>query len=92
MKTQYHYITGIAPFSATPQADGVNILEELIADEGMKLTQNEEVPIEERIIASAVMLGRGCKSNEWKEITQEEAEGILRQQEEITSQNNNEDE
>lgn len=82
MKTQYHYITGIAPFSGTPQADGVNILEELIADDDKKLTQNEKLPIEERIIASAVMLGKGCTADEWIEITQEEADEILKQQEE----------
>lgn len=86
MKTQYHYITGIAPFSSTPQADGVNILEELIADEGKKLTQNAYIPIQERIIASAVMLGRGCSKDEWMEITQEEAEEILKEQEELNKQ------
>ena len=89
MKTQYHYITGIAPFSsATPQPDGVNILEEIIADEGKKLTQNAYIDIQERIIASAVMLGRGCSKDEWKEIPQEEADEILRQQEELAKQNN----
>lgn len=88
MKTQYHYITGIAPFSGTPQPDGVNILEEIIADEGKKLTQNAYIDIQERIIASAVMLGRGCSKDEWMEISQEEADEILRQQEELAKQNN----
>lgn len=88
MTTKYHYITGIAPFSVTPQADGVNILEELIADEGKKLTQNAYIPIQERIIASAVMLGRGCSPDDWMEITQQEAEEILKEQEELSNLEN----
>ena len=68
---------------STPKVDGVNVLEELIAEEGMKLTQNEYIPVEERIIASAVMLGKGCSSDEWIEITQEEAYKILKEQEEM---------
>lgn len=84
METKYHYINGIAPLSSTAQADGVNILEELIADEGKRLTQNEyNIPIQERIIASRVMLGKGRSKDEWIEITQEEADKILREQEEI---------
>lgn len=92
MKTKYHYITGIAPFSSTPQADGVNILEELIADDGMKLTQNEYIPVQERIIASVLMLGRGCSKDDWMEITQEEADKILKEQEELREKESNIDE
>lgn len=63
--------------------NGIDILEELIAEDGYKLTQSEEVPIKERIIASAVMLGTGHSSSEWKEITIEEANQIIKEQEEI---------
>ena len=68
---------------ASPIPNGVDVLEEIIADEGKRLTQNQYIPIEERIIASAVMLGRGCSADDWLEITQEEADEILKQQEEL---------
>lgn len=63
------------------QPNGIDVLEELIAEEGMKLTQNEDTPLEERVIASKVMLGRGRSSDDWIEITQEEADKILKEQE-----------
>lgn len=57
---------------------------ELIADDGMKLTQKDpDVSIEHRILASKVMLGKGCSADEWTEISQEEAEKIKAQQEEL---------
>ena len=78
MKTQIHIVNQKATRSITnPIPDGVNVIEELIADEGFKLTQSTEVSLEERIIASAVMLGKGCSSNEWKEISETEATIIL---------------
>lgn len=65
-----------------PVPNGVNIIEELIAEDGFKLTQTEDVPLTERIIASAVMLGKGRNSSEWKEISQTEADEILKAQDE----------
>lgn len=85
-----HKIHDLNPSSArsigNPKVDGVNVLEEIIAEEGKKLTQSKELPLEERIIASAVMLGKGCSSDEWVEITQEEADEILKRQEESAQQ------
>lgn len=75
---------------ATPKPNGIDVLEEIIAEEGKKLTQNEyNLPIEERIIASAVMLGKGCSPDDWIEITQEEADQILKQQEEEREREHN---
>lgn len=83
MKTKIHIVNQKATRSiANPIPDGVNVLEELIADDGKKLTQSTDIDIKERIIATAVMLGKGCSSSEWIEITQEEANNILKQQNE----------
>lgn len=71
--------------------DGVNVLEEIIADEGMKLTQSEDVDITKRIIASAVMLGKDHSSDEWKEITEEKANVILEEQTKLYNELQNED-
>lgn len=83
MKTKIHNLTKTRTLSADLIPNGVDILEELIADEGKKLTQNAYMPVEERIIASVVMLGKGCTSDDWLEITQEEADQILKEQEEL---------
>ena len=64
-----------------PVPNGVDVLQELIAEEGMKLTQNAYIDIKERIIASAVMLGRGCSPDDWMEISQEDADKIIKEQE-----------
>lgn len=52
--------------------NGIDVIEELIADEGYKLIQSSE-NVENRIICSAVMLGAGHTKEEWIEITEEEA-------------------
>lgn len=82
MQHKIHNLTKTRTLS-DPKPNGVDVLEELIAEEGMKLTQNEYIPIQERIIASAVMLGKGRSADEWIEITQEEADKILNEQEEL---------
>lgn len=66
--------------------NGVDILEELTAEDGMCLTQKGEVPLEERIIATQVMLGKGRSSSEWKEITEREAEAIQDEQAKLREQ------
>lgn len=78
-----HNLTKIRTISSELIPNGVNVLEELIADEGKKLTQNEYIDVKDRIIASKVMLGKGCSSEDWIEVTQEEADEILKEQEEI---------
>lgn len=62
--------------------NGIDIIEELVADEGFFLTQVEDVPVLDRIICSSVMLGKGRTSDLWKEITIEEADdfNLLKQQ------------
>lgn len=81
MKTKIHIVNQKATRSiVNPIPDGINIIEELIADEGMKLTQSEDINIKDRIVCSAVMLGKGHSSNEWKEITEEEANVIKEEQ------------
>ena len=63
--------------------NGIDILEEIIADENMVLTQSADVSIEDRVLGGKVMLGRGHSSSEWKEITTEEADEIERLKKEI---------
>ena len=77
MQHIYHQLNPSSARSiSTPKPDGVSVLEELIAEDGMKLTQADDVEIQERIIASAVMLGKGRTADEWKEITMEEVAEI----------------
>lgn len=64
--------------------NGVDILEEITAYEGMVLTQKKNVDISDRILAHKITLGKGCDSSEWIEITQEKAEEIRNEQKEIT--------
>lgn len=61
--------------------NGVDVLEEISAEEGMYLTQSYDVDIMDRVIGKSVMLGKGCSSNEWKEITKEEADAIIEEYE-----------
>ena len=90
-KAQTRSISATPNGSSEPTPNGIDVLEELIADEGMKLTQSADTPLQERILATAVMLGKGCSSDEWKEIPQAEADEIRRQQEEIMSNTNQPD-
>ena len=48
--------------------------------EGYKLTQSADVPIEERIISDKIYLAATDKVENWKEITNEEAEAIKAEQ------------
>lgn len=62
--------------------DGINIIEEIFPEEGMYLTQIEDVDIAHRIITdSSIILSKNTKSSEWKEITAEEAQIFLDEQE-----------
>lgn len=61
--------------------NGIDVLEEITAEEGMLLTQSADVDIRKRVIGECVMLGRDCSSDEWKEITPEEVEVIKAEQE-----------
>lgn len=75
--------------------NGVDILEEISADEGMLLTQSTDIDIRERVIGKSIMLGKGCSSDDWKEITNEEADTIKAEQkriyeEEMKANHNNE--
>lgn len=67
----------ISTLSVNDVPNGIDILEEIFPEDGYKLTQAKDVPIQDRVIASACMLGKDCVSTEWKEITIEEAEEII---------------
>lgn len=66
-----------------PKPNGIDVLEEITPEEGMVLTQVADVPVEERVIARVVTLGRGRSSDEWKEIPIEQGESILAEQQQI---------
>lgn len=84
-----HNLKQIDTLSLTPPTpDGINVIEELIAEDGKMLTQNAHIPLQERILAYAVMLGRGCPADDWIEITQEDADIIKQQQEEEREREN----
>lgn len=57
---------------AEPKPNGVDILEELLAEEGMFLTQAKDVPLYERVFTPKLVLGTECNSDDWREITAEE--------------------
>lgn len=76
MKSRIVYLNKVRSISA-PIPNGVDILEEISSEEGMFLTQSANVDIKDRVVGSSVMLGKGCSSTEWKEITKEEADIIL---------------
>ncbi len=52
----------------------------LKADKSHKLTQVGDIDFKERIISETVALGRYDSAENWREITNEEAEEYLRQQ------------
>ena len=64
----------------------------LVPSEGYKLTQKEDVDISERIISERLALGKYDSYNNYKEISNEESEIMLKQIEEynISIQENNE--
>ena len=54
--------------------------------EGMYLTQVDDVDIEERVIATTVAIGANDSASNWKEITSTEAESINKLKEEARKQ------
>lgn len=52
------------------------------AESGKYLTQKDDVDIENRVIASTIALGKNDSVDNYKEITEEEAEAIRTAQEE----------
>lgn len=54
--------------------------------EGYTLTQSADVEIEERILSKKVFLAVNDTPDNWKEITDEEAENIRIQQEELSKE------
>lgn len=55
-------------------------------NEGYTLTQAKDVNVEERILSKKVFLAVNDSPENWKEITDEEAESIRKQKEEIAEQ------
>lgn len=56
------------------------------SQEGMYLTQVDDVDIEERVIATTVAIGANDSASNWKEITSAEAESINKLKEEARKQ------
>lgn len=57
---------------SNPKPNGIDVLEEIEAEEGLYLTQVGDVPIEERVLGRKATLGAGCSSDEWTEINAEQ--------------------
>lgn len=53
----------------------------IVPASGHTLTQSEDVKIEDRIFSKKVWLGVNDSENNWKEITDEEAEVLMKEQE-----------
>ena len=53
----------------------------IVPQSGHTLTQSEDVKIEERIFSKKVWLGVNDSEKNWKEITDEEAEVLMKEQE-----------
>ena len=53
----------------------------IVPASGHTLTQSEDVNIEERIFSKKVWLGVNDSEKNWKEITDEEAEVLMKEQE-----------
>lgn len=53
----------------------------IVPASGHTLTQSEDVKIEDRIFSKKVWLGINDSENNWKEITDEEAEVLMKEQE-----------
>ena len=56
----------------------------LIPREGFKLTQAKDVPLEQRVFSDKVFLAVNDSPDNWMEIADEEAQEIIKQQEELT--------
>lgn len=52
----------------------------ITADEGKYLTQNIELDINNRVIATTIALGKNDSVDNWKEITKEEGNSIINEQ------------
>lgn len=52
----------------------------LTADEGYYLTQTADVELTDRVVASKVALSKFSTVDDWKEITKEEADQIIAEQ------------
>ena len=55
----------------------------LIPREGFKLTQAKDVPLEQRVFSDKVFLAVNDSPDNWMEIADEEAQVIIKQQEEL---------
>lgn len=55
----------------------------LIPREGFKLTQVKDVPLEQRVFSDKVFLAVNDSPDNWMEIADEEAQVIIKQQEEL---------
>lgn len=55
----------------------------LIPREGFKLTQAIDVPLEQRVFSEKVFLAVNDSPDNWMEIADEEAQVIIKQQEEL---------
>lgn len=55
----------------------------LIPREGFKLTQANDVPLEQRVFSEKVFLAVNDSPDNWMEIADEEAQVIIKQQEEL---------
>lgn len=58
----------------------------IATEEGKYLTQSFEVDLLNRVVASAIALGKNDTVENWKEITKEEADTIRKQQAEARKQ------
>lgn len=79
--------TSQSPVSDIPVVEeipnGVDIVEELIADDGHYLTQSGEVPLLKKVFGRRVILGSGHNSTEWKDISEDEANEIIEKQKKL---------
>lgn len=64
----------------------------LKASEGYKLTQSNDIDIKERILASTIALGKYDSQDNWKEVTDEEAEALRKEQDEAIRKENEQQE
>lgn len=55
----------------------------ITADEGKYLTQSFDLDIENRVIATTVALGKNDSVDNWKEITKEEGNTIVKEQNDL---------
>lgn len=63
--------------------NGIDVLEELIAEEGQYITQANDIDIMDRLVLSKVILGKNHSKEEWKDISSEEASDIKNEQQRI---------